>query len=316
MVIWVSKCDDFLTANDAPVDVSEEVVMGVLVGDLGMQLMIIGLACVLMPSRTSGIVEFRVDVFAEVWINVMVVSVIVLEDLAPGLYTIDVRIGVLIGSLADTVTGVTRGNGVDVLPGVNTNTRAATMTALEFILMLAWWEEILLFGREPPSCCTTTAWDCRVLQARMPSYQVWARFEFSALPHLPNQEPPRPQQLILPDFCMVPHSRHTELTGAAVTARADMWKMVKRAMRTMLWKLLSHISKHASAAIHFGLTFAGIQSFKPTVTYVSVASTATVLIPRTTRSTATDSPRFLEYTAVWTCHNRREDAWRGEWRGD
>lgn len=67
----------------------------------------------------------------------MVVSVIVLEDLAPGLYTIDVRIGVLIGSLADTVTGVTRGNGVDVLPGVNTNTRAATMTALEFILMLA-----------------------------------------------------------------------------------------------------------------------------------------------------------------------------------
>lgn len=62
----MSKCDDFLTANDAPVDVSEEVVMGVLVGDLGMQLMIIGLACVLMPSRTSGIVEFRVDVFAEV----------------------------------------------------------------------------------------------------------------------------------------------------------------------------------------------------------------------------------------------------------
>ena len=76
---------------------------------------------------------------------------------------------------------------------------------------------VLLFDWKTCSCCTTAAWNCRSLQARMPSCHVWPRFEFPALPHFPTQEPPRPQQLSLPDFFMVPHSGHTELANVVVT---------------------------------------------------------------------------------------------------
>ena len=50
-------------------------------------------------------------------------------------------------------------------------------------------------------------------------------------PHLLNQEPPRAQQLSLPDFLVVPHLGHTELTatgagmagvGVAVSGRTDL----------------------------------------------------------------------------------------------
>jgi hypothetical protein len=38
-----------------------------------------------------------------------------------------------------------------------------------------------------------------------------------ALPHFLNQEPPRPQQLLLRDFAMVPHLGQTELMVLVVT---------------------------------------------------------------------------------------------------
>ena len=59
---------------------------------------------------------------------------------------------------------------------------------------------------------TGIALNCdRALQAWMPSYHVWRMFELPAAPQFPNQEPPAPQQLSLPDFLMLPHLAHTEL---------------------------------------------------------------------------------------------------------
>ena len=62
------------------------------------------------------------------------------------------------------------------------------------------------------NCC-----DRAFLQARIPSYHV-CQFSFAppALPQFPNQEPPRPQQLRLPDFSMLPHLRHTALRVAVI----------------------------------------------------------------------------------------------------
>ena len=54
--------------------------------------------------------------------------------------------------------------------------------------------------------------------------------------------------------------------------------------------------------ISLELTFAGLQAVKPPVINVSVPGTATVLIPRTTRSTATHSAGFLERAALWARH--------------
>ena len=53
-------------------------------------------------------------------------------------------------------------------------------------------------------------------------------------------------------------------------------------------------------AVHPRLTFAGLHALQPAVTHVSVAGTSTIIIPSTTRSATTDSPGFLEHTAVWT----------------
>merc|ERR1719174_2696420 len=56
------------------------------------------------------------------------------------------------------------------------------------------------------------------LQARMPSYHVCSSLELPALPQFLNQEPLRPQQLLFPDFLMVPHLRHSGLITAVVVA--------------------------------------------------------------------------------------------------
>ena len=55
-----------------------------------------------------------------------------------------------------------------------------------------------------------------VLQARMPSYHVWSSLPLPVLPHFPNQEPLRPQQLIFPGLAKMPHLGHTELMVVVV----------------------------------------------------------------------------------------------------
>ena len=58
-------------------------------------------------------------------------------------------------------------------------------------------------------CRPTAALNCdHFLQAWIPSYHVCCNFVLPAPPQFLNQEPPRPQQLILPDFAMVPHLLH------------------------------------------------------------------------------------------------------------
>ena len=73
------------------------------------------------------------------------------------------------------------------------------------------------------SCWPITGSDCsRTLHAWMPSDHVWSSFVLLYPPQLPNHEPPRPQQLFLPDLSIVPQSRHTELVVLVVAAGVYM----------------------------------------------------------------------------------------------
>ena len=74
------------------------------------------------------------------------------------------------------------------------------------------------------------ALDCdSVLHARIPSYHVCPSLALPALPQFLNQEPLRPQQLILPDLAMMPHLGHTELMVVVVmTAGIHMWTLVSK----------------------------------------------------------------------------------------
>ena len=60
------------------------------------------------------------------------------------------------------------------------------------------------------ACCdlTTSKALATCLQACTPSTHVCSKFESPISPHFLNQEPPRPQQLSLPDFFMVVHLGH------------------------------------------------------------------------------------------------------------
>ena len=77
----------------------------------------------------------------------------------------------------------------------------------------------------PCSCAAFSCWPtpildtARVLQACMPSCHVCWSLVFPAPPQVLNQEPPRPQQLALPDFTMVPHLGHSK---PMVVFRADV----------------------------------------------------------------------------------------------
>ena len=74
---------------------------------------------------------------------------------------------------------------------------------------------------------------CLILQARMPSYHVCLTFELPEAPQLPNQEPPRPQQLILPDFGVVLHLVHVEPIVVVVTTNVRIRRMVEITKRTI-----------------------------------------------------------------------------------
>ena len=56
-----------------------------------------------------------------------------------------------------------------------------------------------------------------------------------------------------------------------------------------------------SNAICLGLTFAGLQAFKPPVFHISVASSSAVLEPSTAGSTTTISAGFLKRTTLLAC---------------
>merc|ERR1712224_960380 len=93
------------------------------------------------------------------------------------------------------------------------------MAALDFMTMATSLEDDSLVSRcGALSCWPITAFECaRALQARMPSYHVCPEFSLPAAPQFPNQEPPRPQQLVLPDLWIVPHLTHNELMVVVLT---------------------------------------------------------------------------------------------------
>ena len=100
----------------------------------------------------------------------------------------------LTGALA--VTMISRASGI----GAEANVRALTnmLATLESVS----FEESFLSRWASFKCWLMAVRD---LQTCKPSDHVWSRFVLPSLPQLPNQEPPRPQQLIMPDFFVMPH---------------------------------------------------------------------------------------------------------------
>ena len=108
--------------------------------------------------------------------------------------------------LAASAIGVLPSTSTGLLAGVDTIALIAVMGGPKFMNVSAssedpffiWWHMDL------------------ALQARQPWYHVCS----PSAPQLPNQEPPRAQQLCLPDL-WVPHLRHTGLVGLFMPDRVE-----------------------------------------------------------------------------------------------
>ena len=103
----------------------------------------------------------------------------------------------------------------EVLADTDTNICVVTAISRHFLLLLQPSEEVSLFGRGARSCWPTATCDCCDLQTWIPSIHVWPKLALPTFPQCPNQEPPSPQQLSLPDLAMVPHLGHGELVDIA-----------------------------------------------------------------------------------------------------
>ena len=121
----------------------------------------------------------------------------------------------ILGAVLGTKFGIPTDSNVEVL---DTGIWGVTRFVLALMPMLGSPEDTLLFGLINCNCCSSASLDCSALQTWMPSYHEWPKFAYPALRQFPNQEPPRAQQLSLPDFWMVPHRMHVELTVVVVLA--------------------------------------------------------------------------------------------------
>ena len=120
----------------------------------------------------------------------------------------DVVAGTVVGVLFEVTIRVVADIVVDVLANMNANVLAAMMTALD---LSAPTPTDLFSCSAALDSSPLAVFNCvRVLQASKPSYHLCPTLVLSALPQFPNQEPPRPQQLLLPDLPMMPHLGHTE----------------------------------------------------------------------------------------------------------
>ena len=115
-----------------------------------------------------------------------------------------------------------------------------------------------------------------------------------APPQLLNQEPPRPQQLGLPDFTIAPHLGHSELTVVVVvSASVFMYIGQDTKEKHSQQSLFSLCGK----VVSLQLTLAGRHALEPLVINIFVADTSAVLKPGTARSAATLSAGFLKRAA-------------------
>ena len=128
----------------------------------------------------------------------------------------EMTVDLLMDATNDTILCVASNVGVEVLVDINANAFTDDMTAFEFDMPGPFeaFRCVAAFD-----CRPIAALDCdSVLQVRMPSNHVWSCLALPARPHFPNQAPLRLQQLIFPDFAMMPHLGHTELMVVVVAA--------------------------------------------------------------------------------------------------
>ena len=118
---------------------------------------------------------------------------------------------VVTDTLFDVWIDVTADIGAELLTVLNENILADAITTL-WPVITAVFEGCEPFCRTTSSCCCVHA-----LQAQIPSYHVWPSFWLPTAPQSLNHEPPRPQQLVLPDFSKVPHLRHSDPLVVVVT---------------------------------------------------------------------------------------------------
>ena len=154
-------------------------------------------------------------------------------------FAMDMWLGVVIIPLSGCAHGRLTVMMIDKLvceaPGMRVGTSTAVCRA---VLVVA---RIALECVKPVSCaidarnnCSkvcrcwpiTAVSGCPASQAWMPSYHVCGSFVLPVAPHFPNQEPPRAQQLSLPDLLMVPHLRHKESMIVVVAADVCMWEII------------------------------------------------------------------------------------------
>ena len=175
-------------------------------------------------SNRSTRPSVTIDLMSDVWLEeVIKVFVVVLSING---WADDVVIDTLSGVYVDVIIDVVFDIGVEVLTDVDSNVLIAAMTAL--FVMAAPWEESMSLCWAPFSWWSTAVLDCDgALQAWIPSYHVCWSFALPTLPQFLNQEPPIPQQLILPDLLMVPHLGHAETVIVVVSAGVFVCALVK-----------------------------------------------------------------------------------------
>ena len=153
------------------------------------------------------------DVVTNAWVGDVILNVPV----------VDMWSGVWVDVVIDVVFDIC----VEDLAAVNANILLAVMTDFWFSTSTPWAESIPFCWAAFSCWSIMTVLDSdRALHAWIPSYHVWWSFMLPAPPQVLNQAPPRAQQLIFPDFAMVPHFGHTELM-VVVATDVYMWSLVK-----------------------------------------------------------------------------------------
>ena len=83
---------------------------------------------------------------------------------------------------------------------------------------MAWANALALPSKNRRSNFKSCPW----LHATMPSLHVCSKFVSPSSPHFWNQEPPRAQQLPLPDFLFTPHFGHEGVGTTVVVSTRDI----------------------------------------------------------------------------------------------
>ena len=179
---------------------------------------------------TGGIIDTLASLLTiDALINVVNAVAIALGFAVPGPCSVDVMSDVAVDLLMDTLDGVLTAVLIGGLPGIGAGALVdVNVNVFTGLMSVKFALPALFICCSAFDCGPMPALDCpRVLQAWMPSYHVCSSLPLLARPQFPNQEPPRPQQLLFPDFLMVPHVRHAELIAVVVDAGVHTRALMK-----------------------------------------------------------------------------------------